>query len=377
MINIPDTICFGYVFTKNLQSWVPISKVVALGDTPKELKGYEKFTENYHNIKEFDNIPLPGFLLRKGSTFGVDEKWEIVDPRGYLTPISTKNVANLCGCTNMIDGLIQERCVWIRHDDKIELELCSIRSVDYDMAHINSKLLESRIKISDINIGDEILLQNGNSGIYMGVMSLYGSFIETNITKQALPQTFLRRYVLKTGVDTYYHSNEFKILAILNKSTQLFLQADMIKDINFQINSKGISFTSPGYTSSVNYGSYGFIRYVSSISRSKSKVQLTFEEVDRTEADRLLLESFLNSDIGMLMLENKKQTKFLINVPLYNSSSCKTPSFNVLEIDRDLLKMKDIRYGQWYYSGFPTTDTLDNFVKFYKIVKHVKDDFYI
>ena len=221
MLNISKQIYAGWdlSYSGNI---LPEAEVIPLGESVNEKRKINKITSKYSSIKEFDNIPLPGFTLSENNrkNWGSkDETWLIVDPRGFFVRISNDNLNDILHVTGITEGLIQEKCVWAREDSKTDMMLVPISSELYLKASKNTELLEDKISIKDVQIGDKVLLQSGLTGTYMGVLSLYGTltYSYSNKDYSRKPQTYLRRQVCHVGNDRYYYHTDIKILKVLEK----------------------------------------------------------------------------------------------------------------------------------------------------------------
>ena len=116
-----------------------------------------------------DNSPIIGFKLtssiRKGD-YGAVDKWRIEDPRGFELEITSSNLAELMSITTIEKGEILEKCVWGRNGGSNIL--LSVESEDYKEALNMTAIVNSTASWKDVKLGNEIILQNGTRGIYLG-----------------------------------------------------------------------------------------------------------------------------------------------------------------------------------------------------------------
>jgi hypothetical protein len=121
----------------------------------------------------FDNDPMIGFKLGRsirhgGSGWGQGNvKWRIEDPRGFELEISSPNFAQIISFCNVERGEIQEQCVWARLGS--ENILVPVNSDVYENAVQNTERMAKKASLRDIKIGDDVVMQNGDAGKYMGV----------------------------------------------------------------------------------------------------------------------------------------------------------------------------------------------------------------
>jgi hypothetical protein len=362
MLNISKSIYAGWNTYKISDLF--IADICPIGDSSNEKRKINNFTKTYPTVVEFENIPLPGFTLLKSAGYKSDLLWLIIDPRGFLTYISSQNLENILKVTGITEGLIQEKCVWVREDSRTALTLVPVSSPEYLEVVENTNLLENKVKLSDVGIGDTVILQNGLQGEYMGVLSLYGSvgyigeFVEC--------QSFLRRQIVKIMPGKYFYHNDAKILKVINKSSVKKTKEDSANEINNEINSGNTYFTSDtGVLSGTYYSCHKKINYVSEYSVAKPKMD--FIEIDKNEAATLLKIAVEMRDRGVLIVE-RFDIKYIIGFS-YNHPE---DWFSISEID----KSSDGNIS-CYHKNRKEMYQLDSFSKYYKIVKHVKNGIYI
>ena len=118
-----------------------------------------------------DNVPMAGFRLtsdiRRGD-YGAADKWRIVDPRGFELEISSSNLAMLVSDTTIENGEILDQCIWAR--DGGNNVLLSLGSDEYEQALLSTDIASSSTSWKQVQLGNEIVLQNGLRGRYFGKM---------------------------------------------------------------------------------------------------------------------------------------------------------------------------------------------------------------
>ena len=382
MINIARQIYSGWN-TNSVKHELPEAEVVPLGDSSNEKKRLETLTKRYQVLKEHENIPLPGFTLFKTGrkNWGsADQTWLIIDPRGYLVRITNDNLEMILHVTGITEGLIQEKCVWAREDSQTKMVLVPVSSPSYIEASKNTELIEGKVGIKDIQIGDKVLLQNKLTGIFMGVQSLYGPLNGDSRTQK--PQVFLRRQIIKIENRKYHYQTDAKILAVLEKTDKPMTREEAVELMNKEVHSGKAYFTTASHIASNGYYSTrGMITHVSV--NAVPKVPITVEEIKYDEAMVLFHIAEKICDSGILILEDAKGKKSLIEFPYSFSSSSPKVNINSFPITPIFnpstgFTIDEMEATGRYYGSKPKEHyALDKFTKFYKIVKHVKKESYI
>lgn len=389
MINVAKTIYFGCDPTSQSHE-LPEAEVIPYGDSNAERKKLEVISNRYSDIKEYENIPLPGFTLHKtkNKNYSTSTKWLVIDPRGILVSITTQNLEEILHVTGIIEGLIQQKCVWAREDSDTKMKLVPINSDTYLEAIKNTELLDCKVNMQDVSIGDTVLLQNGLQGTYLGVASLYGTLSNYTTPAEYKPQAFLRRQILEINSDKFFYNADLKILKIIKKDITGMSRADAIKRMNEAIQRKNSYFGSSRYAAMTNsqyFSGDGLIKYVSDI--SVPKVDITLEEIDIVEAAVLLAEARVREDIGTLVLEKTNKTRYIIDLPyIWGSTIPPSSKFKVCNIvaNKNAEDIHKITLGKTRRSIFASAKqqaaddyNLADFKKFYIMIKHVRKETYI
>ncbi len=359
------------------------AEIIPIGESTNEKRKIDNAVKKFSSIFEHENIPLPGFTLfasNRKKWGSLDQTWLVIDPRGFLVRITNENLESILHVTGITEGLIQEKCVWARDDTQTKMSLVPVSSPIYIDALRNTELIEGKVDMKEVQIGDTVLLQNTLSGKYMGVLSLYGPLNNYSVQEEYKAQVYLRREVIEVSPGKYHYQTDLKILKILQKAATPSTREESVLSMNAEIK-KGTSFFSSNMNMSGTYfGTHGLIKHVS-IS-ALPKLRLTFEEVDKIEATKIFYEAQTLSDFSMLMIENA-QGKFMIDFPAnFSPTPCTIQSFTVMQLANivepaEKLILKDSRRSYYGNNKSLPKYALDNFTKFYKIVKHVKDDTYI
>lgn len=177
------------------------------------LRVYDYETRTYREEQPipsriYDNSPLEGFIVgdsvNHGGRWGNSrDKWRVEDPRGFELEITSGNFEEIISSCTIIEGKIQEPCIWARMG---ALNILVPTHIDlYQKALKNTEVSKKKASIKDAKPGDLVTLQNGVEGIYMG----YFYVLTTKQTGQssfvnALAVTSNKKYVFKDP-NTEYH----------------------------------------------------------------------------------------------------------------------------------------------------------------------------
>lgn len=385
MLNIAKQIYAGWN-TGPIPSGLPEAEVIPIGSTGNEKRRLEAVKKKYKTLKEESNVPLPGFTLYKTSrkNWGsADPTWLVIDPRGYLVRITNNNLEDILHVTGITEGLIQEKCVWARDDSQTKMTLVPISSPDYQTATKNTELIESKVVLKDVQIGDTVLLQNELTGIYMGVASLYSTIESYSEIRK--PQVFLRRQIIKSvDVANYYYQADLKILKVTEKTDAPMTKEESVAEMNKDIESGAAYFTNtPHFSSTGYYSSRGMIRHVST--NAVPKLTMSLKEITLAEAKDKLEEAYSDVDSGILVIEDDKGKKYVINFPYSKAIAAVDPTkLDITQIEEfqdmcENFRVKKVDRGYYSYGSYSATvyHNLDTFKKFYIIVKHVKNSSYV
>jgi hypothetical protein len=385
MLNISKQIYAGWDNT-SIFAHLPESEIIPLGDSVQEKKKLEKFVIKHNILKEYDNIPLPGFTLYdvgKKKWSSADSTWIVIDPRGFTVRITQENMISILQVTGITEGLIQQRCVWAREDSQSTMMLIPISSPDYVEAVDNTGLLEDKIDISEVQIGDTVMLQNKLTGTYLGVQSLYCTMDNANFKSNFKVQSSMRRQVVEVKPGKFYHHSDAKILKVMAKTFTPLTRVEACKYLNDSIkNDPATYFSSWDRMTGHYYGSHGRVKLASI--HAVPKVKISLEEIELVEAVSLLQVCKMHTDSGCLVGEDRKGTQYTVDFPWWGSTLGVVPAdeFYINEIvsveeDHIVHVPNKIQYYNVSTIVQKTSYKLDFFTKFYKIVKSVKSDTYI
>jgi hypothetical protein len=385
MLNIARSIYAAWDPKLIRPNQLPEAVVVPIGTSANEKRKIANVTAHYPHLAEHENVPLPGFTLYKASRQrwgSKDQTWLVIDPRGFMVRISNENLEDILHVTGITEGLIQEKCVWAREDAQTTMTLVPVSSPTYIEAKEGTELIEGKVGLRDVQVGDKVILQNGLKGTYMGVLSMYGP-VYANSGATFKPQVFLRRQIIEVEPHKYHYGIDLKILKVIEKTETPSTRQESAKKMNEEITAGTAYFTpSTNMTPTTYWAGRGKIDYVSV--HAVPKVTMTFEEIDQLEATRLFHDAHADLDIGKLLVANASSIYPLaIDFPYSTSASrsCTITNFEVVKASTDLkpteaLVLKDSKRAT-YRSAGGMTYSLDKFTKFYKIVKNIKNETYI
>lgn len=179
-IKIPEQHYVG--FNKRAEDDIPLGFMTPDGEDAAAIKRKATVDDwakrNYYGSKDiklpaatYQNKPLSGFKfgssVRHGGGWGQGNvKWRIEDPRGFELEISSPNLQQIMEISTIEKGEILEKCVWGRLGS--ENILIPISSEVYQTALTNTARLNSSASLKDLEIGYNIVLQNGIEGRYLG-----------------------------------------------------------------------------------------------------------------------------------------------------------------------------------------------------------------
>lgn len=127
--------------------------------------------------KYYDNIPIKGIYI--GDSV---ERWttsnklfRVADPRGFVVEVHTGNIATLLHHTTVINGVVQDECIWARENGAHVI--LPINSTPYTNAIKKIDSVQQALKLGDLAPGDRVTLFRGQEVIcyeyeYLGSVKL-------------------------------------------------------------------------------------------------------------------------------------------------------------------------------------------------------------
>jgi hypothetical protein len=200
-----------------------------------------------------------------------------------------------------------------------------------------------------------------------------------------------KREILKVGNVFYFHSN-IKPMKIID-ATDTPLTKEEAKNIVQSALNSGMMFTSSTYASnsSLHIPSYtSLYDKIKFVSYTQEKViSARFEEVDKIEALNLAKQGYYEFDMGTLVLQ-KNNKCYVINHPNTSYSQVANPwdpnRINLSEVRLDIVNgiltpvsagKSNNYYGRAFNTYSNIDGSIDDFDKFFKIIKIVGKEEYI
>lgn len=248
--------------------------------------GYGK-TKDVPPAVTYENKPMVGFKLsrsiRRDSSFGSGNvKWRIEDPRGFELEISSPNFAQILMLCTMEKGEIQDQLIWGRLGS--ENILVPVESEVYKAAIANTERAAKKVKPSEVKLGDKLIMQNGDEGIFYGYFYMtYGDYSWSKIA-----QTFgdKKRFLFK--VTSGHCKGEWRAVATpkiaeVEAGDGTLTQEAAEKEINEAI----VAYRKKSsYGSCVNESGYSRVVAVSTECLKKSDLIIEAVEQDFAEASK-------------------------------------------------------------------------------------------
>lgn len=232
------------------------------------------------------NLPVPGFCIVDLNAYTGTQK-AVVDPRGYITLISAKNMMELVWTSSMTLGLIHDHCIWVRSDKSRVMELVSVNNNRYSLAMANSSTLAKGVTIDQVQIGDTVVTKSGITGVYMGYMSLYGALAPVRGNRERyIPQRYTRKHVMMVSPGVYFYRSSLQVMDVIGKSSCKIDLAQSVQDINIDIQTGKTFFTDREYFAAGYYSFYGKVKLVTV--NHPRVVKMSLREVTIAEAQMVM-----------------------------------------------------------------------------------------
>lgn len=124
--------------------------------------------------KNYPNVLAHGFEIaksvRRSGWSGGNVVWRVIDPRGFELEIPSANLASILDCSTVVNGVIQERCIWGR--DGSTNVLLPENSEPYrefvKLTQLKNQAEAKTVTVKDIAPGNIITLINGEVVEYLG-----------------------------------------------------------------------------------------------------------------------------------------------------------------------------------------------------------------
>lgn len=384
MINIPKELVFlsnhasVIRYPPNFRPGYYTDSVLPLGVSKTEknvLSRAEK--KNSCRKEQFSNKPIPGFFLQK--SLGSNSLWSVIDPRGYDLSITSKNVDEILSHSSVASNIIEDECVWVRDDNSTKLSLVPVSHPRYAEYVENTRLIENAPDTKP-NIGDKVYTQYGITGTYMGKMSLYSSPIRgLGREKDGKVPCARSVHVLEVSPGRFFYNKHLRPLGITDcsSSTDQGILIDLLNktaELDFYTNDPGSLLSSSLLT-----GSRFDKHKITHISKVDTVPIIRFEPIGVAEATELMkgkkaCSVLIRDSVGSYFVP--KTNNFLISKPtdrtwpFYVVDAVSNVNDNNIANSFNKLKF-DMR------SELAASMLSDPKLKFYKIIKQIKNETYI
>lgn len=347
------------------------AEIIPYGESAYEKRKLKNATVKHDVVNEYDNIPLPGFTVvspTRSSAWNMN--WVIIDPRGFTHSIDSFNLSDILTYTGITEGLIQDKCVWVRQDQGTGMILLPMSDPRYAEVVKNTELIENRATLDTINIGDTVSLQSGITGIYRGVMSLFEQVVTLPYDSSLKIPVKLRRGIVEVKPGMFHYSTDLRILKVEKPASTPITREESIAYVNSCIET-GAFFTPGAYFPASPSVAYGRMSYAT---RHSVKPTFSFKEKTASELKKLKDSMRNNYQTLLIVAEDMSGHRYLAL-----SGKHIHGADNEFYIRRLKITNAELAHGTTELTCEVKTRSahervLDNFKKFYIIVKHVKDE---
>lgn len=115
-----------------------------------------------------DNTPIKGIIIGESVTrYATQNKlFRVKDPRGFTVELSTENISYLISTSTIINGVIQDECVWCKNGSN-HMVLPTSSKLYIETISINN----NKLKLKNLNDGDIFTFVDNNDVkyVYLGV----------------------------------------------------------------------------------------------------------------------------------------------------------------------------------------------------------------
>ena len=277
-IKIPDQHFVG--FQVRGQGHVPLGFMTPEG-TDKTAERRKSTVKSWSSktipTKTIDNEPLIGFKVGQSINHSSSwnrafDKWRVEDPRGFELEISSGNFENIIKISTIENGEILEKCVWGRLGS--ENILIPVGSEIYKSAVSNTERAKQKIAIKDVNIGNKVILKNGDKITFLGRVKLYTQPCDIDHDLFVIDAHKTKMYAILDENNNLDFKSSLEVSLMDDDNTIIEAEAEKI------INEKVSSFSNYGafYKKKVVFATFSKMKYSSLINPS-----IDIEEFDIQE----------------------------------------------------------------------------------------------
>ena len=150
--------------------------------TSKIMTSSKNYTTSKHQrIDQVPNVNIIGFKIKNISGSYSSSKhitWQIADPRGFNYHISNYNAYKLIQDCTIINGEIQEPCIWLCQNN--QYILLPVTDPEIEKYRELTTIRDNTINIKDIKPGYCVMFTNGLTATYYGKYTPIRSVLSTN-----------------------------------------------------------------------------------------------------------------------------------------------------------------------------------------------------
>lgn len=358
MLNIPSTIIA--LNEQISSSGLPVSDKLKSGTDTDELGDDIKVSNP--NARTYCNNPLPGFVVHNPLHCGT--RWYVIDPRGFITPISSANLNSVIQTAGISNGLIQEQCVWARQDDGNKFELITINDSRYAEAVKNTELINNKVDIRSVMPGDLVFLQSGHIGTYLGRLNLHT--IHRRFIRTCNPRVLFGKQMVRinkgSGYVDYLYDTDLQILKVIEKTDIPLSTEDIVNQINQEISTNRARIH---YDPKLRTGTYTHGKNIVYVSKSSKKPTHQLVEVDLPCITKEYNRAHSYSLDAVVVFEDHDGKKYMPDFSIFSrelfTSEIRANEVTVLDTHIEISD-QEIRDRK-----------IDSFAKFYIIKKIIND----
>jgi hypothetical protein len=253
-IKIPQQVYVGFQGRRTVDE-VPLGFMTPYEDTAAGKKrqatvdDWAKPSHYQTDVKAFnsiiiDNKPMVGFkigrAIRRSSSFGgTSTVVRIEDPRGFELEIGVENLVMLLNANIMEDCELMQECLWGREGARNIL--LPINSEPYKEYLQTQELINNKVSLKDVQIGDVVKILGGKEGMYLGGMHFATRTSEHDYSVSNCPAEIdiqivnKKRYVVRYEEGqsiSYMGEASIRIERIVKKAAKPLTQGEVYKMID-------------------------------------------------------------------------------------------------------------------------------------------------
>lgn len=277
------------------------------------------------------NEPSPGFRILKPSY--TQGNWIVFDPRGFTVDVPSHCIQKILSESAVVNTLIHDECVWIRHSANKRLELVTTNTEKYKQAVETTCYLKKKVSLRDVQKGDTVLLSSGARGIYLGKTSMYvtESPYHGVYTQRFGPISFTQRFAYKfpapfTGSPCILLTTTHQILTVINRAQQPYTEDECLTELNLPGNK--FIFHHESVTSM-------FHNIRCTVKNLSKKAYLRFTEVTETQAYNIVNDAINTRCSVNILMEDENKNLYIPETRSirHTKNTLEFMAFNIKQVD--------------------------------------------